>query len=357
MIKLKTLQGMAICILSVALAMMTAVGAFAATNGQGSYQGGGQQGTLIQALATASGQTAAQIQQAITNGQTLVQVAQQLAQQGTITQSSLTAAIQQAMEANDQQRASEMAQNLINGQSSGPNGVSQPPQGGHGGGQSNMFLQALATASGQTSAQIQQDITNGQTLAQIAQQLVQQGTITQSTLASAIQQAMTANDAQRASVMAASLISGQMPSRPTGNSGGAAGSTSGAGASGGIALTIGSPTMYVNGAAQAIDPGYQTAPVIVNNTTFIPIRAIVQQLGGTVTWDASSQQVTITLNNATILLNVGSKTATVNGTTTTLDESPFISSTGRTMLPLRFVAESLGHTVNWNAATKTITIQ
>jgi hypothetical protein len=216
----------------------------------------------------------------------------------------------------------------------------------------NELIQALATASGQTTAEIQQDLSNGQTLAQVAHRLAQQGTVTQSTLAAAIQQAIASNDQQRASDMAASLISGQMPSRLGGNS--AAGS---GGTSSGIVLTIDSSRMYVNGIAQDIDPGYHTSPVIVNSSTFIPIRAIIEKLGGTVAWNATDQQVTITLNNTTVILTIDSKTATVNGALTTLDDDPFISATGRTMLPLRFIAESLGHTVNWNASNKTITIQ
>ena len=116
--------------------------------------------------------------------------------------------------------------------------------------------------------------------------------------------------------------------------------------------------MSVNGVNQDIDPGYQTSPVILHNRTFIPIRAIIEKLGGTVTWDAADQQLTITLNNNTIVLNVGSKTATVNGAATPLDDAPYISASGRTMLPLRFIMQNLGgHTVNWDSTARTITIQ
>jgi SOS response regulatory protein OraA/RecX len=318
---------------------------------------------MIQALATASGQTTAQIQQDITNGQTLPQLAEQLAQAGTITQATLAAAIQQAMASNDQQRASDMATSLISGQTSGQSGNTQGSgrwqnggqgnyPGGPGGGQSSMMIQALATASGQTTAQIQQDITNGQTLPQLAEQLAQAGTITQATLANAIQQAMATNDQQRANDMATSLISGQTPVRSGGNNT-AAGST----ATNGIVLTIGSSRMYVNGSAQDIDPGNQTSPVIINGSTFVPISAIIEKLGGTVTWDAADQTVTITLNGTSIVLNIGKTSATVNGEGKTLSGAPFLSTTGRTMLPLRFITENLGHSVRWEASNRTITIQ
>jgi|GEM_PF-4731337 hypothetical protein len=125
----------------------------------------------------------------------------------------------------------------------------------------------------------------------------------------------------------------------------------------GINLSIGSSQMSVDGAVYDIDPGYQTAPVIHDGRTFVPIRAIIEALGGTVDWSASSQTLTITLNNTNIVLGIGNKSATVNGVDKALDDAPFISDTGRTMLPLRFITENLGHTVNWDDTSKTITIQ
>jgi len=125
----------------------------------------------------------------------------------------------------------------------------------------------------------------------------------------------------------------------------------------GLVLKIGQSKMTVNGISQDIDPGYQTAPKIVNDRTFIPIRAIIENLGGTVDWSASDQKVTVTLNDVPIVFHIDSSQATVNGTVKVLDAPPYISSSGRTMLPLRFITENLGHTVTWDDSTQTITIQ
>lgn len=125
----------------------------------------------------------------------------------------------------------------------------------------------------------------------------------------------------------------------------------------GINLTIGSSEMSVNRAVYDIDPGYQTVPSIINGRTFVPIRAIVERLGGTVDWSASDHKATIKLNNTNIVLTIGQQSAAVNGVDKTIDAAPFISATGRTMLPLRFIAENLGHSVNWDDSSKTITIQ
>jgi mannitol/fructose-specific phosphotransferase system IIA component (Ntr-type) len=371
---------MVILALCSVLALAMAAAAFADPSGQSSFPGGGQfqnmmQNEFIQALASASNQTTTQIQQDMTaNNETLPQVAQQLAQAGTITQASLAAAIQQVLAATDQTRANNQAQALISGQTPSWQGNpgqsgSAPPSGqnGQGSGQNgwsgnrqqgnSMIIQALATASNQTTTQIQQDMTNGQTLTQIAQQLAQAGTITQASLAAAILQIMESNDQTRAATDAQELISGQMPGRQGGTQGGSSPST-GTATGNGIVLTIGSPRMFVRGVAQDIDPGYQTQPVINNGRTFVPIKAIIEALGGTVAWNPANQQVAINLNNTSMVFSIGSTNATINGSATALDQAPYISSTSRTMLPLRFIMEQLGgHTVNWDSNNRTITIQ
>ncbi len=123
-----------------------------------------------------------------------------------------------------------------------------------------------------------------------------------------------------------------------------------------IVLTAGSSRMQVNGVTQDIDPGYNTVPVIKDGTAFVPIRAIVEALGGKIDWNAAEQKATLTVNNTTVVLTIGSLTAAVNNNPKELNNAPFISSTGRTMLPLRFIAENLGFTVNWDQASQTITI-
>jgi hypothetical protein len=123
-----------------------------------------------------------------------------------------------------------------------------------------------------------------------------------------------------------------------------------------VLLQIGKSTMLVNGASQQLDPGQGTAPIIVDGRTFLPIRAIIEAFSGTVGWDGTDQKATISLGSNTIVLHIGSMAATVNGNASQLDAAPFISDTGRTMLPLRFVSENLGLNVDWNAGTQAITI-
>ncbi len=129
-----------------------------------------------------------------------------------------------------------------------------------------------------------------------------------------------------------------------------------------ITLQPNNPTMTVNGVQQEIDPGRGTKPVIIPkwNRTVVPIRAIVEALGGTIGWDPIQRMVTINLDDNTINLWIGKPQAEVNGIMKWIDPNnhdvkPIIVNS-RTMLPLRFVAESLGCKVDWDAATRTITI-
>jgi hypothetical protein len=121
-----------------------------------------------------------------------------------------------------------------------------------------------------------------------------------------------------------------------------------------ISLTVDSPRMTVNGTVKAIDVE-GTKPLISKSTTMVPIRAIVESLGGSVGWETVNRRLDIRLGSRTVTVWVGKTTATVNGSGTTMSTAPAIIS-GRTMIPLRFVAENLGCLVGWDQLTKGVTI-
>jgi S1-C subfamily serine protease len=126
-----------------------------------------------------------------------------------------------------------------------------------------------------------------------------------------------------------------------------------------IVLRVGKSSMTVNGVSQAIDP-QGTVPVIVESRTFLPVRAIVEALGGSIAWTAAEQKVTIILASDIIELFIGKSAARVNGSPVSIDPAnakvtPRIVG-GRTMLPVRFITEQLGGTVVWNDTTKTATL-
>jgi hypothetical protein len=121
-----------------------------------------------------------------------------------------------------------------------------------------------------------------------------------------------------------------------------------------ISLQVGSPRMTVSGTAKAID-AQGTKPLISNGTTMVPIRAIVESLGGSVGWNAAARRLDIRLGSRTVTMWVGKTTATVNGSSKTISTAPAIIG-GRTMVPLRFVAENLGCLVGWDQPTEGVTV-
>ncbi|MCX7748346.1 MAG: stalk domain-containing protein [Clostridia bacterium] len=123
-----------------------------------------------------------------------------------------------------------------------------------------------------------------------------------------------------------------------------------------IVLHMGDSSMYVNGVKKDIDPGYKTGPVIVNNRTIIPLRAIVETIGGTVEWDKKTRKATFRLEDKTVEIWLGLFTVRQNGVTKVIDVAPRIVNS-RTMMPLRFVAEGFGCDVQWDGDAKKITIR
>lgn len=97
------------------------------------------------------------------------------------------------------------------------------------------------------------------------------------------------------------------------------------------------------------------APIIRNDRTMLPIRFVAEALGATVEWNDSLNAVTITKGDLTMEIFIGSPFAQVNGEPVALDAPAFIENS-RTYLPLRFIAENLGATVTWNQETQQVTI-
>jgi hypothetical protein len=123
-----------------------------------------------------------------------------------------------------------------------------------------------------------------------------------------------------------------------------------------ISMTLGKALMLVNGVWMEIDPGRATVPVLRNERTMLPIRTLIEAMGGTVDYAPGEQKVTVKWNGKTVCVWIGKTVYTVDGVQKTMDVAPYISDTSRTMIPLRFVVESLGCSIDWDGSTKTATI-
>ncbi len=89
--------------------------------------------------------------------------------------------------------------------------------------------------------------------------------------------------------------------------------------------------------------------------TIVPVRFISEELGYQVDWNSDNQMVTIKSTDKTISLKIGESNATVNGSTMTFDTRATVSN-GRTYVPLRFIAETMGVFVGWDGKTSTVII-
>lgn len=96
-------------------------------------------------------------------------------------------------------------------------------------------------------------------------------------------------------------------------------------------------------------------PYVKDGRTLAPMRAILEALGMTVSWDPSSQTATAVKADINISISINSNIAIVNNTQQSLDVPAEITN-GRTFVPVRFFAEALGMKVDWDSYTKTVSI-
>ena len=118
-----------------------------------------------------------------------------------------------------------------------------------------------------------------------------------------------------------------------------------------FALVIEEKTASVFGEVKAND----VAPIIRNDRTMLPARFVAENLGAEVAWDGEARVVTVKSADVEIKLTIDSATATVNGVEEALDSPAFIEN-DRTYTPVRFIAEKLGATVDWDASLKMVII-
>jgi N-acetylmuramoyl-L-alanine amidase len=110
-------------------------------------------------------------------------------------------------------------------------------------------------------------------------------------------------------------------------------------------------SLKVNGEAVKAD----VPPMILENRTMVPARALFEKLGANVVWDNSSGKVKVSLNGITIELKINSNMALVNNKNVELDVSPKIIN-DRTLLPVRFISEQLNMKVGWLENEKLVTV-
>ena len=107
---------------------------------------------------------------------------------------------------------------------------------------------------------------------------------------------------------------------------------------------------------KGVNVKFDTPPVIKSGRTLIPVKALSEAFGADVKWVAAERKVIITKDDIQIVLTLDSNKIYVNGVEAKIDV-PACSLNGRTVVPLKFIVEQLGLTVNWHKDTKDIEIE
>ncbi|GIO32507.1 MULTISPECIES: copper amine oxidase N-terminal domain-containing protein [Paenibacillus] len=129
-----------------------------------------------------------------------------------------------------------------------------------------------------------------------------------------------------------------------------------------MVVSLSLPTAQVQAAAKPISVYVDGVklnplqpPMMIKGRTMLPMRAIFEAFDAKILWNQKTSTVTALRDDITIVLKIGAKTATVNQQTVALDV-PAQNLKGTTMVPVRFVSETLGAEVLWNQQTQTVNI-
>lgn len=138
--------------------------------------------------------------------------------------------------------------------------------------------------------------------------------------------------------------------------------TASAASTGTIVLTIDSPTMTVNGTSKAIDAEGSKPTLDNGGYTMLPLRGVVEAMGGSLSWDAANRVVTMTKDGQTIKVPIGLTKLTVDGTQKDMlanngtYKAAYINKSGRTLVHVRALEAFNNTTCTWNQTTKQVTV-
>ena len=123
-----------------------------------------------------------------------------------------------------------------------------------------------------------------------------------------------------------------------------------------IALKINAGTAYAFGKTAAIDPdNSKVVPYLKNDRTLVPLRFVSETLGADVQWEEGWDYCYVVKGDKKIKITFNSADIEVNGQVVTYD-APVEVVQNRTMVPIRFISEELGYDVTWNQANQLVII-
>ncbi|WP_424766643.1 stalk domain-containing protein [Paenibacillus sp. sgz302251] len=118
-----------------------------------------------------------------------------------------------------------------------------------------------------------------------------------------------------------------------------------------IEMLVGNPNATLNGKPIKLE----AAPLVLNGTTYVPVRFVSDAMGSQVLYDNKSKQVTVLRGNKLLEMTIGEKELNLNGVLQSSEITPIIRNS-RTLIPVRLFSEKLGLKVGYEAKQKKITI-
>lgn len=118
-----------------------------------------------------------------------------------------------------------------------------------------------------------------------------------------------------------------------------------------IVMTVGKKTATIDGKSTQL----QTAPFLLNDVNYLPLRFVTETLGAEVSWDNATKRVTVLRGDSMLELWVGRSEVTLNGVRQKVLAAPILKNNS-VYVPVRVVTEQLGQKIDWDGKTKTITI-
>lgn len=112
--------------------------------------------------------------------------------------------------------------------------------------------------------------------------------------------------------------------------------------------------VYISVNSKDIDTG-DMPPVVINDRTLVPARAVFEAMGAEVMWNGNTSEVFVSKGSDVVTIKVGSNTGNKNGQNFTMDVPPMIIN-DRTVIPIRAVSEALNCNVEWNGKTRYVII-
>lgn len=123
-----------------------------------------------------------------------------------------------------------------------------------------------------------------------------------------------------------------------------------------LPMTVSAAEMNISVIVDGTQLEFDVPPAVVNQRTMVPMRYIFEFLGAQVEWIPEESGIRATTETLDLYMQLGNPEMTINGEVYTLDAPPYATD-GRTLVPLRAVAEAFSAQVGWVQETTTVVIE